>query len=99
MMSARNGWATTTRIRTASYQTIPRRNRRRWRALDHSMWNRQTSAPTKHQEIGHTEVGARAPDPLDQDAAGQHDDGHEDRISHEDAEGEDERRPPVRRRR
>ena len=42
------------------------------------------------EQIGHTEVGARAPDPLDQEAAGQHDDGHEDRISHEDAEGEDQ---------
>ena len=42
------------------------------------------------QEIGHTEVGAGAAHALDEDGAWQDDDGHEDRIDHEEAEGEDQ---------
>ena len=42
----------------------------------------------EHQQVGHAEVGAGATHPLDQDGTRQHDHGHEDRIGHEDAEGQ-----------
>ncbi len=41
-------------------------------------------------EIGHTEVDAPAAHTLDEDRAGQHQDGQEDGIDDEDAQGEDE---------
>ena len=88
MMSPRNGWATTTRTRTAWYQTIPGGTGAGGGPVDQSTWNRQTSAATKTSRSATLRLVLGAADPLDQDGAGQHDDGQEDRIGDEDAEGE-----------